>query len=1701
MPISHAQPITLTCPACGTSHTADIWLIVAPDERPDLVEQIRNGTLHTATCPQCGQTRTLDAPLLIFRPTAEPPILFAPAQQTSTEQDQQHAAELIGILRQHLGAAWNDAWLAQGPAVVPRPMLLVALTDDPALVQAVNAFLNARTWIDSYRQVQAHPELLSDEALAMLDQAIAAARAANNADAVAFFEEHRALLRRCREVGAAAAFAEKIGVRVEELERREARGAVPAVFASWLATAQQAERRFLQTGDRNALTTAVEAWRQILEHPAFQTAPLEFRCAVLNNAGGTFLRCYWTQGRAADLERALTFCTEALAATPPDSPDRPSILNNLGVGLCARYDRSGRLEELDAAIAAYEQALDTTPPDSPDRPSILNNLGRGLHARSARSGRLEDLDAAIAAYEQALDTTPPDSPDRPSRLNNLGTGLRDRSARSGRLEDLDAAIAAWQQALDTTPPDSPDRPSRLNNLGTGLRDRSARSGRLEDLDAAIAAWQQALDTTPPDSPDRPGYLNNLGIGLRDRSARSGRLEDLDAAIAAWQQALDTTPPDSPDRPSRLNNLGTGLRDRSARSGRLEDLDAAIAAWQQALAATPPDSPDRPGYLNNLGNGLRDRSARSGRLEDLDAAIAAWQQALAATPPDSPDRPSILNNLGTGLRDRSARSGRLEDLDAAIAAYEQALDTTPPDSPDRPSILNNLGNGLRARSARSGRLEDLDAAIAAYEQALAATPPDSPDRPGYLNNLGNGLRARYARSGRLEDLDAAIAAWQQALDTTPPDSPDRPGYLNNLGIGLRARSARSGRLEDLDAAIAAWQQALDTTPPDSPDRPGYLNNLGIGLRDRSARSGRLEDLDAAIAAWQQALDTTPPDSPDRPSRLNNLGTGLRDRYARSGRLEDLDAAIAAYEQALDTTPPDSPDRPSRLNNLGNGLRDRSARSGRLEDLDAAIAAYEQALAATPPDSPDRPSILNNLGNGLRARYARSGRLEDLKQARRSYALACKQGQLLAPDIALTASQSWGRWAGERHHWKEAAYAFGFGLETIEQLHRAQMRRSDQESWLSAARGLHTSAAYALVRAARPGVLRRAVEVAELGRARGLGETLARDRSDLSIIERDYPDIYERYRAAAEVVRSLERTDRATTDRQDEVQLSFTDLANRIRTARADLDAAIEAIRAIPGYEAFLRPPAYAEIAAAAQPGVPLVYLITTSHGSLALIVPHGNVEPEALLLDEFTENNLNNILLMRTGDEVTGGYLPGQLLGGETLETALEMTLPILGERLIAPLAQRLRALNATGVTLIPTGLLSLLPLHAATYTVNGASRCLLDEFDVAYAPSARVLAIAQREQQRRAAKGVRLAGVGNPLPSDETGDWALAELRRGLPNLRQQVQQVLPSLEAAAVRADPAMQKQIQDLLEIWRSTLTRLEELAQQTPEKVIKAGSDLARAAAFFAALPADAGAFLSAIAARIPPSLTYARSELISILDLLPANAGAPLYEQQATREALWAALSAATIAHFACHGQFGLDDTLDSALLLAQESRLTLRDLVAGDTTAMSNLRLVALSACQTAITDFRRLPDESIGLPGGFLQAGVPAVIGTLWSINDLSTALLMHRFYELHLHGDAAAGLAPQPPVRALRLAQQWLRDLTYKEMFAYFQRHRQLKAAPQRNLESVPVSGARMPTDLIEEGRALAEDYMLDHPNNRPYANPIFWAAFTFNGTIGGAA
>ena len=86
--------------------------------------------------------------------------------------------------------------------------------------------------------------------------------------------------------------------------------------------------------------------------------------------------------------------------------------------------------------------------------------------------------------------------------------------------------------------------------------------------------------------------------------------------------------------------------------------------------------------------------------------------------------------------------------------------------------------------------------------------------------------------------------------------------------------------------------------------------------------------------------------------------------------------------------------------------------------------------------------------------------------------------------------------------------------------------------------------------------------------------------------------------------------------------------------------------------------------------------------------------------------------------------------------------------------------------------------------------------------------------------------------------------------------------------------------------------------------------------------------------------------------------------------------------------------------------------------LETARVVVLSACETGLFDYSRYPDEFVGLNSGLLMAGTPAVVSTLWAVDDRSTALLMSEFYTRLLAGDSFSS--------AVNHAQLWLCGLTF---------------------------------------------------------------------------
>jgi CHAT domain-containing protein/Tfp pilus assembly protein PilF len=172
----------------------------------------------------------------------------------------------------------------------------------------------------------------------------------------------------------------------------------------------------------------------------------------------------------------------------------------------------------------------------------------------------------------------------------------------------------------------------------------------------------------------------------------------------------------------------------------------------------------------------------------------------------------------------------------------------------------------------------------------------------------------------------------------------------------------------------------------------------------------------------------------------------------------------------------------------------------------------------------------------------------------------------------------------------------------------------------------------------------------------------------------------------------------------------------------------------------------------------------------------------------------------------------------------------------------------------------------------------------------------------------------------------------------------------------------------------------------------------------------------AAQRMPRLVFSRDEALSILSLAPAAQRKQALDFDASRSlALSPELGQYRIVHLATHSIIDTAHPERSGVMLSrvdgkgerQQGFLTLDEIY--------NLKLsadlVVLSSCETALgKDIRG--EGMIGLTRGFMYAGSPRVVATLWKIDDRATSELMKRFYEGML------GERRLPPAAALKAAQ-----------------------------------------------------------------------------------
>ena len=139
-------------------------------------------------------------------------------------------------------------------------------------------------------------------------------------------------------------------------------------------------------------------------------------------------------------------------------------------------------------------------------------------------------------------------------------------------------------------------------------------------------------------------------------------------------------------------------------------------------------------------------------------------------------------------------------------------------------------------------------------------------------------------------------------------------------------------------------------------------------------------------------------------------------------------------------------------------------------------------------------------------------------------------------------------------------------------------------------------------------------------------------------------------------------------------------------------------------------------------------------------------------------------------------------------------------------------------------------------------------------------------------------------------------------------------------------------------------------------------------------------------------------------------------------------------------------------------LTLADILL---LQFKHCRLVVLSACETALIDTNNRSDY-IGLPTGFIHAGAMGTLASLWAVNDLSTALIMVKFYEL-LQPGVSIG-------KALHDTQRWFKSAKTPDLLTWVKESDSFDADSKK--------------PIFKELKGYNDD-------EQPYGDVYHWAAF----------
>jgi tetratricopeptide (TPR) repeat protein len=956
-------------------------------------------------------------------------------------------------------------------------------------------------------------------------------------------------------------------------------------------------------------------------------------------------------------------------------------------------------------------------------------------------------------------------------------------------------------------------------------------------------------------------------------------------------------------------------------------------------------------------------------------------------------------------------GRAQKIEEALALAVPA-NPWPFREPTRDDLLGRMWGQLANEYRRvegANRPAALERGLTAYQQALTHIK-GGPDLARVHYGLGQIYLDRIPGE-RAQNIEKAIAAFNAASAIATKVS--APSHWGSIQVGLSKaywHRIEGRRADNLELSIRAAEAALSVFTQDKSAADWSSAQQALGAAYWGRINGvRADNVDKAIGAYERALTVT---TRERSARAwaglhDNLGMAYAER-SRGTPLENIQRAAAHFENASYVFTREAfPAEWAQLNmNFGLLLLDRELDKP-AERIEAAITRFGNALAVyTPQAFPERWARVM-LNLGIAySRRMMGNRADNIEQA-------------------LNAYQNGLRFytrASEPVKWASAQNNLGIALR--------KRTRGERMTNLAAAAAAHEAAMTVFTRAAFPWLHLRSAQLAgDVASARG-----------------DWPAAGQYYRQAIEsshllFAAGLNRAEAETVVREG------GELFAGAAYAAIRLNAPLEALDLVESGRARLL-----------KAAVGLDALAIQKEQRVRLDAIRAEIRDAERRMEHFAGDE--RLQTIRRLEELRGEMQ--KIIDGAN--AAIRSATPTHASALARDLLTKYGAIVVPIVTENGAALLIVVRrangISVVPVAVHGLDTSSLNRF------------LHGAETAGRVEGWLGAYSINHLAPSERQIRWhewmrAIHELPNGLSRLFASA--LVDGLRANGVRDDAAILWLPQGALGLLPMAIASDPATRMAVLDRYIISNAP-SLAAAAVALQRTNVPATPRAVTAVINPTgdLKFTEPEGAVAISYFEASRRTLLGAKEARMEAVLASLAKSSHWHFATHGTFSWVNTARSALLLADGDQLTVRDLL--DRADLGHPRLVILSACETGVFDFQRTPDEFIGLPATFLQAGSAGVIGTLWPVDDTSTALVMMKFYELHF-------ARTMEPASALRSAQLWLRDAAVAEIDAFL------------------VQMVRSGRLSSEQEGMLRRSLISGKANEPPYAHPYYWAAFQFYG------